>query len=80
MVFKINKKTGLRKAYRNEGDNSAVAIYGKVYDLKAIGVLDYAAEGTDEKVLVLIAPNYYMYECNTIAEAKDYINDLFKGE
>ncbi len=71
MKFTINKVTHVRKAY--DENDKCVAVFGFVQDLLDCGILEYAAKGTEHKVVVVYT-DYSLKEYDTIEEAKQALS------
>jgi len=75
MKFTINKNTGVRKAFSDDG--KCVAVFGVAADLLQANVLLEIPQGHEQKIVVIQAPDYCLTECETIEQAKDFIGRFY---
>ena len=75
MKFTINKETNVRKAFIENG--KCVAVFGVAVDLLKANVLLEVAQGCEQNIVVIQAPDWRVTEHNSIEQAKDYISMFF---
>lgn len=75
MEFTINKQTNVRKAFI--GNGKCVAVFGVAADLLKAGMLLEVAQGCEQNIVVIQAPDWRVTEHKSIEQAKDYIGQFF---
>lgn len=75
MKFTINKQTNVRKAFIENG--KCVAVFGVAADLLKANILLEVAQGCEQNIVVIQAPDWRITEHSTIEKAKDYISTFF---
>ena len=74
MKFTLNKTTNVRKAFNEEG--KIVAVFGIAEDLLKANVLLEVAQGCEQNIVVVQAPDYRITEHETIEDAKTFLKML----
>jgi hypothetical protein len=77
MKFTVNETTKVRKAFND--DKKCVAVFGVAADLLNANVLLEASQGCENKVVVIQAPDWRMFEFDTIEQAKKFLNSFSNG-
>lgn len=75
MKFTINKETNVRKAFSENG--KCVAVFGVAADLLKANLLLEIAQGYEQNIVVIQAPDWRITEHESIEQAKDYIGQFF---
>lgn len=75
MKFTINKRTNIRKAFDDNGN--CVAVFGVAADLLKAEALLEVAEGCEQNIIVVQAPDWQITEHESIEKAKEYICSFF---
>jgi len=75
MKFTINKETNVRKAFIENG--KCVAVFGVAADLLKANLLLEVAQGYEQNIIVIQAPDWRITEHSTIEQAKNYISSFF---
>lgn len=71
MKFTINKQTGVRKAFIENG--KCIAIFGVAADLFKANILQAVEHGFEQNIIVIQFPDWRVTEHQSIEKAKDYI-------
>lgn len=75
MKFTINKSTGVRRAFLDNG--KCVAVFGTAVDLLHANMLLEILQGHEHKIVVVQAPDFRVTEHETIGQAKDFIGRFY---
>ena len=75
MKFTINKEMKVRKAFSESG--KCVAVFGVAVDLLKANLLLEVAQGYEQNIIVIQAPDWRITEHSTIEQAKNYISSFF---
>lgn len=77
MKFTINKATNVRKAFNEVG--KCIAVFGVASDLLKANVLLEVAQGCEQNIVVIQAPDWRITEHESIESAKAFLNSFRNG-
>lgn len=77
MKFTINKQTNVRKAFNENG--KCVAVFGVAADLLKANLLLEVAQGCEQNIIVIQAPDWRITEHESIEQAKNFLNNFSNG-
>ena len=77
MKFTINKETNVRKAFSENGE--CVAVFGVAADLLKANLLLEVAQGYEQNIVVIQAPDWRITEHESIEQAKNFLNNFRNG-
>lgn len=75
MKFTINRNTNVRKAFIENG--KCVAVFGVAADLLKANILLEVAQGCEQNIVVIQAPDWRVTEHETIEQAKIFIGEFY---
>ena len=77
MKFTINKETNVINALSENGE--CVAVFGVAADLLKANLLLEVAQGYEQNIVVIQAPDWRITEHESIEQAKNFLNNFRNG-